>query len=111
MTQTERINFIKVMLDISETDNSENKLIDAHLVSAEKEIIAWRYSYSSNSGAISCVPDELEQILLHAVIAGYSIMGAQGQKTHSENGISRTFKYADMVAYIHANVIPMAGVI
>lgn len=48
---------------------------------------------------------------INAVIAGYSISGAEGEVTHSENGISRTFKYEDMVNYIRSHVIPIAKVI
>ena len=48
---------------------------------------------------------------VHAVIAGYSISGAENQTAHSENGISRSFKYEDMIAYIRSHVIPIVKVI
>ena len=82
--------------------------IEAYLTAAEKEILAWRYSYSKQ--AVSEVPAEYEMVQIHAVIAGLSISGAENQTQHIENGISRVFKYADMIQYIRSNVIPLAGV-
>lgn len=53
---------------------------------------------------------EYDTVQVMACVVGYGISGAEGQKGHSENGISRTFEYADMVAYIHNNVIPYVAV-
>jgi hypothetical protein len=48
--------------------------------------------------------------VIMAVVVGYGLMGAEGQTSHAENGISRQFKYADMTDYIHRNVTPYAYV-
>lgn len=105
MTMDEKIEMLGLMLDDS-TISSEK--IEAYLTAAEKEILAWRYSYSKQ--AVSEVPAEYEMTQIHAVIAGLSISGAENQTQHSENGVNRTFKYPDMVAYIRSNVVPIAGV-
>lgn len=88
----------------AELDN----MLTAYLEAAGKEIIAWRYSYSGQT--VTEVPAEYEMTQIYAVIAGYSQSGAEGQIAHSENGISRTFKYPDMLRYIRTNVIPLCGV-
>lgn len=105
MTSDEKLDMLSILLDDSNV--SDDKL-EAYLSAAEKEILAWRYSYSSQQP--SEVPAEYEMTQIHAVIAGLSISGAENQTQHSENGINRMFKYPDMVAYIRNNVLPIAGV-
>ena len=107
MTITEKREMTMVMLGLS--DNDSERLIEVYLNAAAKEIIAWRYSYSGQMPEE--VPPEYEMTQVYAVIAGYSQAGAENQISHSENGISRTFKHEDMISYIRANVIPLAGVL
>lgn len=105
MTQDEKLEMTKTLLGIS--DSKSDETLETYLSAAGREILAWRYSYSVQPEE---VPLEYEMTQIYAVIAGYSQSGAEGQMTHSENGIARTFKYPDMIRYIHANVIPMCGV-
>lgn len=106
MTADEKLEMTMALLGVSGAKYEE--LLEIYLRVAEKEIIAWRYSYS-HSGP-SEVPPEYEMTQIYAVIVGYSQSGAEGQLSHSENGISRMFKHEDMVKYIRSNVIPLAGV-
>ncbi|MBQ2433125.1 MAG: phage head-tail connector protein [Clostridia bacterium] len=107
MTNSEKLEMTAALLGMgSEADVT---LLEVYLTAAQREILAWRYSYSANTP--NEVPPEYEMTQVYAVIAGYSHAGAEGQLSHSENGISRTFRHEDMVKYIRANVIPLAGVI
>lgn len=54
---------------------------------------------------------EFDTVVISACVAGYGISGAEGQTSHSENGIGRSFKYEDMVAYIRGHVSAYVGVI
>ena len=45
-----------------------------------------------------------------AVLAGYNMIGAENQTSHTENNISRAFKYSDMLDYIRNNVFAKAVV-
>lgn len=105
MTSDEKLDMLSVLLNPS---NEEADKLEVYLQMAEKEILAWRYSYASQKP--DAVPEEYEMTQVHAVIAGFSISGAENQSQHSENGINRMFKYPDMVAYIRNNVLPIAGV-
>ena len=106
MTDVEKLLMIKSLMGLSD---SEDEQVSVYLSAAEREILAWRYSYAKDVPEI--VPVEYEMTQVYAVIAGYSISGAENQMTHSENGISRSFKYEDMIAYIRSHVIPIAKVI
>lgn len=109
MTASEKLEMVRSLLDIASNDSSNDERIEVYLSAAAKEIISWRYSYSGN--APKEVPEEYEMTQIMAVVAGYSQSGAEGQATHSENGISRTFNYPDMLHYIRRNVIHKVGIL
>lgn len=106
MNDSEKLSMIKSMLGFE--DAFEDKRLTAYLDASKREILAWRYSYSAE--APDEVPAEYEMTQVSAVVAGYSQSGAENQTSHSENGISRAFKYEDMIAYIRSHVIPIVKV-
>lgn len=105
MTTDEKLTMVKTLLEVS--GEAEDARIKVYLTAAEKEILSWRYSLSSQK--VTAVPEEYEMTQVFAVVAGYSQSGAEMQTQHSENGVSRIFCYADMIQYIRANVIPYCG--
>ena len=107
MTIDEKLSMVKSMLGF--TDTSEDERLKVYLTASEKEILSWRYSYSEEMPTE--VPAEYEMTQVYAVIAGYSQSGAENQTVHNENGISRTFKHEDMIAYIRNHVIPIVRVL
>ena len=107
MTVDEKLAMVKTLLEISDT--SEDAIIEVYITAAEKEILSWRYSLSSQK--VTSVPEEYEMTQVFAVVAGYSQIGAENQLTHTENGITRQFKYEDMIAYIRSHVTTIVGVI
>lgn len=108
MTDIEKLSMLKSILGFD--DESEDTTLAVYLTASQKEILAWRYSYSADADSVTSVPAEYEMTQIFAVVAGYSQSGAENQLSHSENGISRAFKYEDMLAYIHSHVIPFVGV-
>lgn len=92
MAFDDKVNKIKLILGGDEKED----VIGAYLEMAESEILSW-------SGAESISPN-YDTVQIMAVIAGYNLLGAENQTSHSENGISRVFKYSDMLAYIRNNV-------
>ena len=106
MTTDQKVDLIMQLLD---DDSISGAKIEAYLTLAEKAILSHRYANSTQKP--TQVPEEFEHVQIQAVINGLGISGAEGQMSHSENGISRTFKYADMISYIHANVPAYVGVI
>lgn len=104
MTDAEKITSIKAMLDVTDADTQ----LGAYLSLAKAEILGWLYNGSMPDGE---VPAKYEVTQIMAVVAGFSTKGAEGQTSHSENGIARQWKYESMVAFIRAHVIPYAVVI
>lgn len=56
MTRAEKVEMVKTMMYIP--DKSEDDVIAAYLLAAEREIIDWRYSYASEKPTE--VPQEYE---------------------------------------------------
>lgn len=108
MTSEEKLNLTKTFLD---ADDSLDEMLSAYLTAAGKEIIEWLYSLTKVPDDVTEVPSKYEMTQIQAVVVGYSMKGAEGETNHSENGITRNFRYADMLNYIHRNVTPYARVI
>lgn len=111
MKSADKLAMVKSILNIEDT--AEDKRIEVFLSAAAREIMSWRYSYSDQfhySDDPGEVPVEYEMTQVFAVVAGYSQSGAENETAHSENGVSRTFKHSDMVAYIRSHVIPLVKV-
>lgn len=109
MTSTDKLAMVKAILRIDDT--SEDALITTYLAMAAREIIGWRYSNANPANVPTEVPDEYEMTQVQAVVNGYTQSGIEGQVLSIENGIHRHFEYSDMLRYIRAHVIPIAGVL
>jgi len=107
MTDSEKINRIKLILG---NDAPSDSLLTEYLTMAKDEILNWLYSNITRPDTVSAVPQKYEQVQIMAVVEALNIRGAEGQTKHDELDVNRTFKYADMVSYIHANVFPYLGI-
>ena len=111
MTAAEKLAMVKAILRIDASDTSEDALIGTYLTMAGREIMGWRYSNANPENVPEDVPAEYEMTQVQGVINGYTQSGIEGQILSIENGVHRHFRYSDMVEYIRANVIPVAGVL
>ena len=104
MNKMEKLEMLRALLNDGSALPPDDTLM-AYLILSGKEILQWRYHLVGGvPEAVTAVPEKYEVTQIYAVIAGYTHAGAEGQTTHSENGIGRTFKYADMLDYIRQNV-------
>lgn len=108
MTTEAKVAQLKALLNI--TDTTQDSVLAVYLDLAKAEILSWLYSGKTPEG-VTDVPAQYEPTQIMACVAGFSQSGAEGQLTHSENGVSRSWKYEDMVAYVRSRVIPYAVVI
>ena len=107
MTTEAKLEMLKTLLG---ADEDGDELLAAYLEMAEAEILNWLYIRSSVPEEAS-LPSKYDMVQIQACVAGFNLQGAENQGSHSENGISRTFRYSDMIEYIHAHVQPYVGVI
>lgn len=104
MDEKEKLTALKAMIDGSDTD----EVLFAYLKLAGRKIIARAYPYDPS---VTEVPAQYDY--LQCEIAAYMLnkRGAEGQTSHSENGISRTYENADVPASMLRAVTPHVGVI
>lgn len=104
MTDAEKITFVRNMVGGSDTDD----VLSTYLTLAGKKIIAKAYPYDDS---VTEVPAQYDT--LQCEIAAYMLnkRGAEGQLTHTENGITRTYENGDVPLSLLRTVTPHVGVI
>ena len=89
---------------------SDEKLA-AYLSIAKSEILAWIYHLVGGVPEdVTEVPSKYDMTHIYAVVVGYTQAGTEGQSVSVENGVHRHFRYAEMLDYIHNNVLPYVRV-
>ena len=111
MTDAEKLNSIKILLEDGSGYMPTDETLTEYITLAKKEILAWMYHLIGGVPEdVTEVPNKYETIQIYSVIAGWTHAGAEGQIVSIENGVHRHFSYVDMLDYIHNNVLPYVRV-
>ena len=111
MTDTEKLNSIKILLDDGSGYMPTDETLTEYITLAKNEILAWMYHLIGGvPEEVTEVPAKYDTIQIYSVIAGWTHAGAEGQSVSIENGVHRHFDYVDMLDYIHNNVLPFVRV-
>ena len=104
MTQAEKLQLLKAMVGESDTE----EVLLTYLNIAGHKILNRAYPYGTEETE---VPSRYD--FLQCEIAAYLLnkRGAEGQTSHSENGISRSYESADVPESLIGAVMPFCGVI
>lgn len=104
MTSDEKLTALKAMVGGSDTD----EVLSTYLTLAGSKIIAKAYPYKTY---VTEVPTQYEYLQLE--IAAYMLnkRGAEGQVTHTENGVQRQYENADVPPSMLKAITPYCGVI
>lgn len=73
---------------------------------AASKIINRRYPYDDT---VTEVPASYKDLQIQIAAELYAKMGAEGQTTHSENGINRAWETADVSKSLLEDITPMCG--
>ena len=109
MTEVEKLSLLRVMVGQPITDeNWSDDVLISYLRIAGEKIINRAYPYDETVtevprryGVLQC---EIAQYLLNK-------RGAEGQTSHSENGVNRTYENADVPESLMREVIPHVEVL
>ena len=111
MTDAEKLNIIKILLDDGSGYMPTDETLTIYLTLSKNEILSWMYHLVGGlPEGVTDVPAKYENTQIYAVVAGWTHAGAEGQTVSIENGVHRHFSYNDMLDYIHNNVLPFARV-
>ena len=107
MTQDEKMTFLRNQL----TDNGiapNDEELSALLLITKGAILNARYPLRSNVD-ITEVPQKYDYLQLQMCVQMYNKRGAEGQVSHSENGISRVWEEGDIPPSLLKLVVPFVG--
>lgn len=111
MTDAQKLQTIKVLLDDGTGYLPSDTTLNTYITLAANEILAWKYHLVGGIPEdVTEVPSLDEGAQIYAVVAGYTHAGSEGEVSHHENGITRTFAYTDMIDYIRNHVLPYVRV-
>lgn len=108
MTEAEKMIMLRGMVDGDDTPDWSNDILLTYLTIAGRKIINRAYPYEED---ITEVPKRYA--ILQCEIAAYLLnkRGAEGETSHSENGISRSYESADVPESLMGNIVPFCGVV
>ena len=103
MTEAEKITMVKTM-----SGESDTEVVSTYLSVAGQKILRIAYPFD---GTMREVPDKYALTQVDAAVYLLNKRGAEGQTSHSENGISRNYENADLPASLLRDIVPVCGVI
>ena len=101
MTMDEKLEQMAVMLG----EKVENNVLRVYLSSAKSKILNYRFPHGIPED-INDVEAQYEHLQIELAIVLYNERGIEGQATHSENGISRSWRSEKQVLN---EITPKAG--
>lgn len=104
MTNEEKIGRLAVLIS---PDTATNELLLVLIEQAEGIVLNRRYPFGAPEDAI--VPTAYEHIQIQIALELFSKMGAEGQISHNENGINRTYEAADVSPSLLSRIRPVCG--
>ena len=104
MTREEKLK--KLVVLISPDKPSDDLLADL-LDMAEGIVLNRRYPFGPPEGAT--VPTTYDHIQLKIAVELFSKMGAEGQTSHDENGVKRTYEAGDVSNSLLRQITPLVG--
>jgi hypothetical protein len=101
MTQLER-------LKIRITENVSDIELEDILESAKAVILSRRFPFGEQPAEIE---DRYKDLQIRIAVEMYNKQGAEGETSHSENGISRSYSSASVSEELLREITPKAGVV
>ena len=100
---TTQLDQLKVWLDIPAIDTSQDEKLNLMLDRAESRIKERRRSPPD-----APLESQYNDLQIQIAIFLYNKQGAEGEKSHDENGVNRSYENADIPDSLLKEVIPMA---
>lgn len=103
MTEDEKIAMVKTM-----SDEPDTAVVSAYLAIAGRKICSIAFPFDDE---ITEVPDKYAHLQVEAAAYMLNKRGAEGQTSHSENGIARSYENADLPESMLRGIAPMCRVV
>ena len=102
MTDAEKLNILMTMLDDDVSTNVANTFLKA----AEQAVINLAFPFGDGT---EVMPEKYEEVQIEIAAYLISKRGAEGEVTHTEGGVTRTYESADLPLALRTRITPKAG--
>lgn len=104
MTDDEKLVVLKRM-----TGEKNTAVLSTYLSLAKSVVLSKAYPY--DNGGIDEVPPKYDSVHIEIAVYMLNKRGGEGEVSHSENGVSRTYEDGDIPPTLLRRITPMAGVL
>lgn len=104
MTNDEKITRLAGLIS---PDTADTELLSVLVEQAEGIVLNRRYPFGPPKEAT--IPAQYEHIQLQIALELFAKMGAEGQTSHNENGVNRSYESADVSPSLLRRIIPVCG--
>lgn len=91
------------------TEETNAATLSTYLLLAKQAVLLRLYPYKDNSSEGE-VPAKYHGVQVEIAAFMLNKRGAEGEKAHSENGITRSYESGDIPDSLLRRIVPMAGV-
>lgn len=102
MTDAEKLALVKSM-----TGETDEDVVSAYLSLAGSKVCCKAYPFDPT---VVEVPDQYAHVQVEIAVYLLNKRGAEGQTSHSENGISRSYEDGDVPPTLLREIVPCAAV-
>lgn len=103
MTESEKLIMLQTL-----TGETNEDILRTFLILSGSKILKRRFPYGTK---IKEVPEEYVDNQIEIAVYLYNKQGAEGQISHSENGISRSYESASVPESMLKGIVPYVGVL
>lgn len=106
MAELTQLQNLKIWLDIKDSDTSQDAKLQLFLDTAESKIKERR-----NNLPEEAMEDRWKMKQIEIAVYLFNKQGAEGETTHDENGVKRTYESASVPASMLSDISPIARVV
>lgn len=104
MLPCEKLRILRKKLDSNDTTTDE--VANAYLTEAERIVVNLAYPFGKGN---EVMPDKYSYEQIEIAVYLLNKRGAEGEISHSEGGISRTYEAADIPVSLRSRITPRVG--
>ena len=108
MTDAEKLEYVAAAAGI--TTEADRMLVSSvYLPSAKAAVLSLRYPFSSDPSSEEW-ESRYDLVQCDAAVEMWNRRGAEGEQSHGENGVTRTWSSSSLSAGIVGRIVPKGGV-
>lgn len=109
MAEMTNLEKLAALIDVDTSDTTEMTLLEIYLSFAESKVLNRLYPFGFDEGTE--IPPKYNHKVLEIAQYLYERRGSEGEISHSENGIARSYEDADVPSSMLFEITPMVGVV